>query len=282
MKNHGNRQKIFTHISPGAWTLSVCVVLSLGCLVSQAYIPSYSTMVFHLSSGRGSGSYVGEQEVKFFSQGLTLTLKEKWWIRSPSEMRVDISSDRSPGLYMRFIYHRGKKIFKSAQNPARTQNIPLYHLENPFYLRDKEQLASLFEKWKVAPPLVEEKPDSKKKRDKNSFVRLVRKFGVVQYEMGRGLNRLWMEQDEFVIRGFQKDSLTVKAEGYSRRPGGLLFPSLRVVYLPGWQVQLFIKNLKSVKLSSRLFQKHQLKKSNHLPSDLPLRDKVYEFYTRFR
>ncbi len=243
-----------------------------------AYVPSYSMVLSYLAKARGFGAYYVEQEVAFSHLGKSLSLTEKWWFKPPGFLRLEVSFKDFKDQHLYFIYREGKKIFKNEKARLKKQNIPVYHLERPFYLRDREKLAQLFYLWKIAPPYKEEEAVKTK-----SLLRLVRFFGSVQYEVGKNDSLLWVEQDEFVLRGWKwaNKSLFLKASSYKNHPRGFMFPSVRSINWGQVVIKITVKELKSLRLSQNVFHLSHLK-SNKWGDFIPLKEKIQEFYHQFR
>ena len=251
--------------------------------VSQAYIPHYSTLLSKLASLQGRGNYIIEQEVSFKTSSDNVTVREKWYIAKNGHRRVDISLKTDNQDIFRILYLKKYKIFQGDKKKAIRKRISPYHIEMPFHLRDAEKLASLFFGWQVAPLKAKKRG---KEEGSDPFVRLSRRQGVVQYEIGTKKSRLWLEQDEFTIREWLWSSGTrLIAQDYVSHPGNLFFPSRRIFKWSSYEVVIDVKKLERVKeLSEKLFQKSVLnKKPFHLKdvSDSD-QDQIREFYHNFR
>ncbi len=252
------------------------------CLQAKAYIPSYSMMLSHLAGAQGRGGYRIEQELVF--KGVEqIVLREIWWVLSADQMRVDVmSAKQKKDMYLRFIYHRGKKIFRSESNLIQRRPLPRSHLEQPFHLRNASKLKKLFSLWKVAPFQV---PDRKNNQGSDFFVRLDRKGGQVQYQIGKGKSRLWLEQDEFVIRSWKWGSgESLRAWDYKLYPGFMFFPSHRLFRHNSFEVFIQVRKIQSVKLKKKYFQQKLLSRKNTFSPDFSSadQDRIREFYKKFR
>ena len=249
-----------------------------------AYIPSYSMILSQLAYFNGQGDYRIEQEL-FFKKGLEpFSLKEIWWIKSSGEMRVDVSSDKKElkDMYLRFIYNTNKKIFKDENGKIHKERISYYHLERPFHLRSVHRLQKLFSIWKVAPFQV---PERGKNQGSDSFVRLSRKGGKIQYHIGQETPGVWIQQDEFIIHSWKwLSGESLIAWDYQLYPKHLFFPSKRLFRQTTMEVLIRLKKVRSLKLSKKQLSLSQLSKKNTLSKNLSSvnRDRVREFYAKFR
>ena len=213
----------------------------------------------------------------------SITLKETWWVQ-PEGMRVDVTGlDKElKDLYLRFIYQNDKKIFKSENGKIENQPISYRHLERPFHLRSAKKLRKLFALWGVAPFKVSER---EKGQGADSFSRLSRKGGVVQYEFSQGKATLWIEQDEFVIRGWQwKGGESLMAWDYQSYPQLMFLPSKRLFIYNSNRSWIQVTKVESLKANARWFRKTMLTKKNHISQNLSSADqeRVREFYKHFR
>ena len=251
--------------------------------VSQAYIPHYSTLLSKLANLQGRGNYIFEQEVVFKTSSNDVTLIEKWYVTKNRRFRVDVSLKKGNQDVFRILYIKKYKIFQNEKQKVVRKPIGSYHIEMPFHLRNAERLASLFFNWRVAP-LKEKK--RKEGQGFDPFVKLSRRQGVVQYEVGTKKPRLWLEQDEFVIREWLWSSgARLIARDYASHPGNLFFPSRRIFRWASYEVIIDVKKVERVKeLSKKLFQESVLnKKAFHLKdvSDSD-QDQIRDFYRNFR
>ena len=251
--------------------------------VSQAYIPHYSTLLNKLAHLQGRGNYILEQEVVFKTSSNDVTLMEKWYVTKDRRFRVDVFLKKGKREVFRVLYMKKYKIFQNEKKKMIRKPISPYHVDLPFHLRNADRLASLFFSWQVAP-LKEEKREEGQGSD--PFVKLSRRQGVVQYEIGTKKPRLWLEQDEFVIREWLWASgARLIAQDYASHPGNLFFPSRRIFRWASYEVVIDVKKVERVKeLSKKLFQRSVLnKKAFHLKgvSDSN-QDQIREFYYKFR
>ena len=259
--------------------------------LAVAYIPSYPLLLSHLARSQGRGGYRIEQKLSLKYGAEPILLTETWWIAPSGRKRLDVSVERAPDsagadkktkqTFLRFIYRAGKKNFKDINNRLQTRPIPRYHLERPFHLRSEDKLRKLFALYRVVPF---SPPQREEGAGEDPFVRLRRKGGAVQYEIGQGSARIWLQQDEFVIRAWKwatGDTLT--AEDYQLYPGGLFFPSQRVFKTGSTEVRIQVISVQSRRLSPAVFSKSRLIKNAPAPGFAsPDQDRVQEFYEKFR
>ena len=286
----------------GFFLVGVCIFP-----LAEAYIPTYSMILSHLADSQGRGAYRIEQEVLFKQGTEPISLKEIWWVTGSGQMRLDVSMvqkkidlskfvplektqrqpanfnrNSRPDFYLRFIYQGGKKIFRDENNELQKQPLSHYHLEQPFHLRKGQKLKKLFSIWKVAPFQV---PERQENQGSDSFVRLIRKGGIVQYQIGQGPARLWLEQDEFVIRFWKWSSgESLQAGEYKLYPGNLFFPSHRIFRQTSMEVWIQTRKVQSLKVDKKWIHTKRLSKKNILPLSLSSadQDRIREFYKKFR
>ncbi len=292
------------------------------CPYAGAYIPSYSLILSQLAESQGKGAYRVEQSVQIKShqitetwwvepEGLRLNVRmapQSGWQdgvhlsdRSPSSKSpqsgwqdgVHLSgrspSSKSPqsglkdekGLSLRFLYKKGKKIFRDKHNKIQSQKVPPYHLEWPFHMRKADKLKKLFALWQMAPLSI---PEREQNSPSDPFVKLSRKGGTVQYEISQGKSQLWIEQDEFVIRGWKwPTGESLQAQNYQLYPGRLFFPESRVLHLGATHsVRIKLKKIQKQKPNKQRLSQKWLNKRNHYPENLPDRDIIRAFYEKFR
>ena len=251
---------------------------------AKAYIPSYSMILSHLAHSQGRGGYRIEQELVFKQAVEPLYLKETWWILGAGQMRLDVKAKKTEfkDFYLRFIYQKNKKIFKDENNQIQNQPLSYYHLEKPFHLRSAQKLKRLFSFWKVAPFQI---PERKEGQGSDSFVRLSRKGGSLQYQIGEGKARVWLEQDEFVIRSWKwLSGESLIAWDYKLYPRYLFFPSQRLFRYHSGEVLIQVQKVQSLQIGKNWINSSKLSKRNTLPQSLSSadQDRVREFYEKFR
>ncbi len=251
---------------------------------ANAYIPAYSMILSHLAYSQGRGGYRIEQEVVFKQAVEPLHLKETWWVLGPGQMRLDVKAKKKEfkGFYLRFIYQKNKKIFKDENNQIQNRSVSHYHLEKPFHLRSAHELKRLFSFWKAAPF---QAPEREEGQGSDSFVRLSRKGGSLQYQIGVGKARVWLEQDEFVIRSWKwLSGESLLAWGYKLYPRHLFFPSQRLFRSHSGEVLIQVQKVQSLQIGKKWFHRSKLSRKNTLPESLSSadQDRVREFYEKFR
>ena len=244
----------------------------------MAYIPSYSLILSKLAESQGKGAYRVEQSVQFKSN----TVMETWWVE-PEGLRLHVQTRKKDpeSLYLRFLYKKRKKIFRGENNKIQSQSISPYHLEWPFHMRKASKLQKLFTLWQMAPsPLPEREPSS----PSDSFIRLSRKGGTIQYKISQGKGQLWIEQDEFVIRGWKwPTGASLQAQNYQLYPGRLFFPETRILrHSATHSVRIKLKTIQKQKPNKQRLSQKWLKKRNHYPENLPDQDIIRTFYEKFR
>ena len=247
-----------------------------------AYIPAYSMLLSRLAQTQGKKAYRIKQELHFKEGVKPVNLMETWWIHSPGEMRLDVSSADKKDLHLRFLYKGDKKIFRDENNKIKKQPLSYYHLEKPFHLRKASRLKKLFSVWKVAPFFP---PERKEGQSTDFFVRLTRRGGGIQYQIGRKEARVWMEQDEFVIRSWKwAGGEAFWAWDYKLYPGHLFFPSERLLRHHSKSVKIKLKNLQNVKPLKNRMKQSLLSKKNRISKNFSEKqqESIREFYEKYR
>ena len=254
-------------------------------LGTEAYIPAYEMILSQLARSQGRGGYRLDQKVVLKQGAEPLALKETWWVEGANRMRVDVRAHKKElkDLYLRFIYTRTKKIFRDETGKLQKKKLPYRHLDRPFHLRSSKELKKLFSLWKIASFQV---PKRKERASSDSFIKLSRKGGVVQYQIGKNQAKVWIEQDEFVIRSWEwKDGRgQLQAWDYKLYPNSLFFPQQRILRLDSGETLIQVQKIQSLKLRKKFFQISQLSKKNKLPAYLSSsdQDRIREFYENFR
>lgn len=259
-------------------------VLIFFSLTVRAYIPSYSMILSHLAHSQGRGEYRIDQEILFKQSVEPLYLKETWWVQGSGQMRLDVRAKKKElnNLYLRFIYQKSRKIFKDENNQVQSRPVSYYHLEQPFHLRNSQRLRKLFSFWEVAPFQL---PERQEGQGSDSFIRLSRRGGVVQYQIGEGKSRLWLEQDAFVIRSWKwKSGETLNAWEYKLYPRHLFFPSRRLFRHGSSEVLIQVQKVQNLKMGKKWIHRSKLSKKNTLPQNLSSADqeRIRGFYEKFR
>ena len=257
----------------------ICLLWFTG--TASAYIPSYSLILSQIADSQGKGAYRIEQTV-LLDQNLS-PLTETWWVE-PTGLRVEVQGHKQfKGLYLRFIYKGNKKIFKDENNKRQTQTVSRYHIEWPFHFRNADKLKKLFALWQAGPFHI---PKRKEGQGTDSFVTLVRKGGRGQYQIHKGKGQVWVEQDEFVIQGWQwPTGESLKASHFKLFPRNKLFPKKRLLtYDLTHSAHIKLKKVQSLKPNKNRLKLSWLKKSNHYPPELSPtdQDKIRRFYKKFR
>ena len=267
----------------------IWILLWVVSLPTAAYIPSYSMILSHLARTQGRGSYRIEQTITFYNNTSPLSLKEIWWI-TDKQQRVDVSflhpKQKSENLHLRFIYKHPYKIFNNELGKRQKHRISPYHIDRVFHLRHNKSLQRLFYLWKVAPYKISQKESSN-----NNFIQLDRRHGVVQYTIAKDktLARLWIEQDEFVIREWNwivaRDGMygELTAWDYVLYPGRLFLPTKRKFkWKNASTVMIQVKKVQKITNNKKLFYFSTLRRKNHIPNSLVFANTIRGFYQYFR
>ncbi len=238
----------------------------------------------HLAYTQGRGAYRITQELSFKQGVEPIILTETWWILNSQEMRLDVSANKKElkDLHLRFLYKRNKKIFRDENNKIQKHSISYYHLDRPFHLRNADRLKKLFSLWKVAPF---NPPERKEGQGSDSFVRLRRNGGKVQYQISMKKAQLWLEQDEFVIRSWKWVSgELLLAWDYKLYPGHFFFPSQRLFRQNSTEVKIQLNAVQSVKPNKKWTKRSMLSGKNKISKNFsPIeQERIRDFYEKYR
>lgn len=268
--------------------------------LSNASILPTRTIIQKTVESSGSGIYAIEQEVQFTHGEDTVYLKETWLIDSDRTMRLTVSGGKElhNSFKLQFLYTGGQK-WSLSNGSKRNEKIPEDFLEKFLNFRNADIFANQLVSQKIIPsnamtkkPLV--KVGSDYKRDIEPWVRLSRTGGIVSYAFGTpspadqemGNPGIWIEQDQFVVR---KIRLTSQAEmyanNYNQFAKGLQYPKSRTIR---WGNN--IVTIRLISASARpqsavnLLQPGSLDTTSSWEglNNLPAKDVITEFYTRFR
>lgn len=273
-------------------------IIALFLTTAFAYIPPSRMILERVSENSGSGVYALEQEVQFSNAQESLFLKENWLIESDQSMSLVVTGtkDLKDQIKMHFVYAGGLRWSLSSKRES--QRLSEDFLEKYFHLRTTDRLAAVLLQIKVLPPhALGKKPLPKTvdgfKNEPEDFVRLSKTGGVVNYAYGLpspvdGIanSGLWIEQDQFYIRKLRLPSqVEISADNYNAYSRGLSLPKIRTIR---WGQNTVTIRLISVSgkapNTSGQFQPSSLNTPVKLDglNNLPAKDVVTEFYSRFR
>ena len=276
----------------------------IGCVLAfsfsaHAWIPPTRIILSKTAENAGNGIYAIEQEVQFPNGAETLNLKETWLIDSDRTMRLTVTGtkEQASTIKFQFLYAGGQR-HRLVEGTRRTEKISEDFLEKYLNFRSSEVFANVLAHNKMIPGNAMIRRGGAKGADfKNSpedWVRYSRTGGVVNYALGTPTPvdqsdsnpGVWIEQDQFVVRKVRLPSqVEMTADNYSGYAKGLRYPKARTVR---WD-----KNTASIRLISAsprpqsaagLLQPSSLDISQKVEglADMPAKDAVIEFYSRFR
>lgn len=267
-------------------------------LISSAYILPTRTILQKTAENAGSGAYAIEQEVSFQNGAETLNLKETWVIENDRTMRLTVSGtkEQQNTIKFQFLYSGGQR-YRLVDGSRKNENISEDFLEKFFNFRSSEIFANSLVHYKIIPAgAFNKKPGGRTsadfKYDPEKWVRLSRVGGVVSYAFGNPAEPesatpgLWIEQDQFVVRKVRLPSqVEVTAENYNMFSKGLHYPRNRTIR---WGTNT--ANIRVISAAARpnlaptLFQPTSLDINQKVDglNELPAKDAILEFYSRFR
>jgi hypothetical protein len=280
-------------------SLGLIGLVLLVSLSSHAWIPPTRVLLSKTAENAGSGIYAIEQEVQFPNGAETLNLKETWLIDSDRTMRLTVSGtkEQQSTIKLQFLYTGGQR-YRLSEGSRRSEKISEDFLERYLNFRSSDVFAHVLTQMKILPAGAMNKKGGKTSADfKNNpedWVRFSRTGGVVNYAFGSptpveqadGNPGLWIEQDHFVVRKIRLPSqVEMTADNYNIYSKGLRYPKARTIRWGKNSV-----NIRLISASPRpssansLLQPSSLDISQKMEglADMPAKDAVIEFYSRFR
>lgn len=248
----------------------------------------------------GSGIYAIDQEVQFSNGEETLSLKETWLIDSERNLRLTVTGgkDLQNSFKLQFLYTGGQKL--SLVNTSRkAEKIPEDFLEKYLNFRSVEAFANALVQMKIIPTnAIQKKPAPKSiqdlKYEPEPWVRLSRTGGTVTYALGTpsspeqevGSPGIWIEQDHFVVRKLRLPlQVEMSANNYNQFSKGLFYPRQRTIRWANNTVTIrLISASPRPPAAVSLLQPNSLDSVNKWDGleNLPAKNAIVEFYTRFR
>lgn len=279
--------------------ISLALILLTPLLV-HAYILPTRTILQKVSENAGSGIYAIEQEVQFSNGEENLAVKETWLIDSDRTMRLTVSGgkDLQNSFKLQFIYN-GKQKWSMTNNNRKSETLSVDFLEKFLNFRNPEGLQNVLTHLKITPTTAyQKKPvakiDGEYTHEPESWVRFSRTGGVVTYAFGAptgadqeaGQPGIWIEQDNFVVRKLRLPTqVEMSANEYSQFTKGLFYPRSRTIRWGNNTVTIrLISASARPQTAVGLFQPSSLDSNLKWDGikDLPAKDVIKEFYTRFR
>lgn len=265
----------------------------------SAFIPPTRTILQKAAEHAGSGIYAIEQEVQFQNGQDVINLKETWLIDNERTMRLTVSGtkEQQGSIKFQFLYVGGQR-YRLVDGSRKTEPVSEEFLEKYFNFRNPETFANNLVAAKILPAgAFNKKPSPKNgtdyKYEEESWIRYSRTGGVVNYAFGTptpadqdSLPGLWIEQDHFVLRKIRLPSkVEMTADNYNIFSRGLHYPRARTIRWGNNSV-----NIRLISASARpasvnsLFQPSSLEIPQKLEGlgDLPAKEAILEFYSRFR
>lgn len=271
-------------------------------LFAFAFIPPSSMILKRTVENSGSATYAIEQEVQMSLDGESFTWREHWLVENERTLRLTVYpvKDQNNNTWsFQAVYVSGQRWILNPARRTDSQKISEEFLERWFHFRNPENMVqhmiyhkmmSAAEVKKMAVPA---KPGAEIKYEPESFLRLSRSQGVVNYAFGDISESatsprpgLWIEQDQFLVRKVRLLSLVeISAEDYAPYAKGLSFPKVRNIKWSGPAIQ--IKTLSVVAKSNTPANQFQASSLNQ-PTQFDgvqnsnLKNALEEFYSRLR
>lgn len=279
--------------------LSLNLIFLFPSLLWASILPT-RTILQKTSENTGAGIYAIEQEVKFSNGEDTLEIKETWLIDSDRTMRLTVSGgkDLQNSFKLQYLYTGGQK-WSLVGGTRKSEKTPDEFLEKYLNFRNPESFANNLVALKIIPaqamakkPLVKVGNDFK--RESEPWVRFARTGGVVNYAFGTpspseqeaGNPGIWIEQDYFLIRKLRLPTqVEMSASNYNQFSKGLFYPRARTIRWGSNTVTIRLISASPRPQSAiSLFQPSSLDSTIKWEglNEMPAKDVVTEFYTRFR
>lgn len=268
--------------------------------ISTAALLPTKTILQKTTENTGSGVYSIEQEVQFNNGDDTLSIKEVWLIENEKSMRLSVSGgkDLNNSFKLQFVYSGGQK-FSLSNGGKKSEKIPDDFLEKYLNFRSTEAFFNQLIMGAIIPagsPLNRTpiKTNGNFTYEPEPWVRFSRAGGAVTYAFGNAtspeqeLNNpgIWIEQDLFVVRKLRlKSQVEMSANNYNQFAKGLYYPRQRTIRWGNNTVTIRLISVSSrSNVPANLFQPGTLDVNPKVEgiAQLPARDVITEFYTRFR
>lgn len=275
------------------------VLILLGSITVQAYIPPARMILQRTADNSGSGAYQIEQELQFPNGAEPLLLKETWLVENDRSMRVTVTGQREfSTLRWQILYGGGQKWSTRGGGTPNATNISADFVERFFHVRSGESLATWLMGMKILPAgATHRKALPRKSEDiryqSEDFVRLARTGGSVAWAFGtpaaaEGTDApagIWIEQDQFVIRKIRLPSgADITAENLTSYPRGLIFPKTRTIRWGPHSVNINVLSINAKPNVAGQLTPSRLEAAprNDLLKGQPAQSLIEEFYSRFR
>jgi hypothetical protein len=268
--------------------------------MALAYIVPTRTILQKTSENAGSGIYAIEQELQFSNGEENLIIKETWLIDNDRTMRVTITGGKElqNSFRLQFLYNGAQK-WSLVNNNRKSEKTPDEFLEKYLNFRNPEVFANALAQNKIVPAnafakKVLPRSGTEVKYDPEGWVRLSRTGGVVNYALGvatpvdqeLGSPGIWIEQDQFVVRKLRLPTqVEMVANNYNQFAKGLYYPRSRTIRWGNNTVTIrLISASARPQAAVSLFQPTSLDQNLKWDGidNLPAKEVVTEFYTRFR
>ena len=277
-----------------------CLLTLIGAgSFSQAYMLPTKIILQKTAENAGAGVYSIEQEVQFQNGTEVLSLRENWLIENDRTMRVTVvgTKDLQSQIRMQFLYSNGQR-YEFNGSSRQSKRWPEDFFERFLNFRSAESFANVLVNLKLIPASAMSKKIPKNgtefKNEAEPFVRYSRVGGIVAYAFGEptapGKENadpgVWIEQDQFVVRKVRLPSQAeMTADNYTQFAKGLNYPRARTIHWGAHSANIrLISASAKAGNSAALFQPNSLDITTRTEglNNLPAKDAILEFYSRFR
>lgn len=216
-------------------------ILVFSCIRGQAYIPPSHMILQRVAENHGSGVFQIDLEVTLRSGPDPIMLKETWISDGEKGLKVVAVGQGLLKDKFRFeAFYRANQRISATSRGKNTAGFAESFVEWPFHLRTSESLKDWLLKMEILPPNYETLKTHIKEKDrfiypKESFMRLNRLLGVVNYQMGREFQdnskpSAWIEQDQFHIRKIRwNKNLELTVDEVGSYAKGVHYPKQRTL-----------------------------------------------------
>lgn len=274
--------------------MKIVLLFFLVSFSAQAHIPPVDFVLDRVTKKAGRGGYKIQQEVLFQGEDQSELVRETWYVKDSNNLFLEVKGKSFQRFY---LYKGNQKFYFDDSKQIRTTSLPSDFYQSLFFIRDTSNLKKeLISKKLLSPQAtrIRYKPKSLKdvKNDTDSFVRLLRFRGVINYAYGNFTNAnntepgIWIEQDKFVIRRIRLASnAEVITDDVSEFSQGLSFPKTIHVIWNGNNLQVELLRNDAMSLKDDLFKPASMKDFTEkviVLNESKTKKLIEEFYSRFR
>lgn len=273
---------------------SFMLLILMFSMTATAYVPPVDFVLDRVTKKSGRGGYKIQQEIMFQGEDQSELVRETWYIKDSNTMFLAVQGKSFQRYY---LYRGGQKYYFDDSKQIRITNVPPEFYQELFFIREPGSLKKNLINHKLMSPLatrIRSKPRSLKdvKNEPDSFVRLLRFRGVINYAYGNFANAndpepgIWIEQDKFVPRRIRFASKAeIVTDDVSDFSQGLSYPKTIHVAWDNKGLQIELLRVDSMSLKDTFFKPSSLKEYTEklmILNESKTKSLIEEFYSRFR